>query len=249
MLKGGCVAIWWWVDNDPMLLSLIARAGLPENASLAEVVEAVRSMPYGRPMERSAQGALAEWRGTCSTKHALLAAVLAEHWPHTEPQLVHRVYRCTPEDAARSFGPTAAAAVPEEGLWDVHRYLTIELNGNRVVIDITFPSGPGWDGASSMPVACGRGTDHAAGSDPDADKRDLEEAHCDPVSASPSSPPLAYRQRRSATRRATGRAVVMDDGCPRANLCLCLDGFCCYERQLALQLLDRTATPAVGDGL
>jgi hypothetical protein len=163
-----------------MLKSLIARAGLSENASLAEVVEAVRSMPYGRPMERSAQGALAEWRGTCSTKHALLAAVLVEHWPHTEPQLVHRVYRCTPEDAARSFGPTAAAAVPEEGLWDVHRYLTIELNGNRVVIDVTFPSGPGWDGASSMPVACGRGTDHAAGSDPDADKRVLEEAHCDP---------------------------------------------------------------------
>ena len=164
----------------PMLKSLIVRAGLSENASLEEVVEAVRSMPYGRPMERSARGALAEWRGTCSTKHALLAAVLAEHWPHTEPQLVHRVYRCTPEDAARSFGPAAAAAVPEEGLWDVHRYLTIELNGNRVVIDVTFPSGPGWDGASSMPVACGRGTDHAAGSDPDADKRVLEEAHCDP---------------------------------------------------------------------
>jgi hypothetical protein len=163
-----------------MLKSLITRAGLSENASLADVVEAVRSIPYGRPLERSAQGVLAEWRGTCSTKHALLAAVLAEHWPHTKPRMVHRVYRCTPEEAARRFGPIAAAAVPEEGLWDVHRYLTIELNGNRVAIDVTFPSGPSWDGASSMPVACGRGADHAAGSDPDADKRALEEAHCDP---------------------------------------------------------------------
>ncbi|MFC5886405.1 hypothetical protein RMN57_03690 [Kitasatospora sp. CM 4170] len=163
-----------------MLKSLMARAGLSESASLVEVVEAVRSMPYGRPAERSAQGALAEWRGTCSTKHELLAAVLAEHWPDTEPQLVHRVYRCTPDGAARSFGPTAAAAVPEDGLWDVHRYLTIELNGNRVVIDVTFPSGPGWDGVGSMPVVCGPGADHAAGTDPDADKRLLEQAHCDP---------------------------------------------------------------------
>ena len=163
-----------------MLKALIVRAGLPENASLAAVVAAVRSMPYGRPVDRSAQGALAEWRGTCSTKHALLAAVLAEHSPQTEPQLVHRVYRCLPADAARSFGPIAAAAVPEEGLWDVHRYLSIVLNGNRIVIDVTFPSGPAWDGASSMPVACGPGADHVAGADPDADKRILEEAHCDP---------------------------------------------------------------------
>lgn len=163
-----------------MLKSLIARAGLSENPSLAEVVEAVRSIPYGRPLERSAQGVLAEWRGTCSTKHALLAAVLAEHWPDTNPRMIHRVYRCTPEEAARRFGAIAAAAVPEEGLWDVHRYLTIELNGDRVAIDVTFPSGPSWDGASSMPVRCGRGADHAAGSDPDADKRALEEAHCDP---------------------------------------------------------------------
>jgi hypothetical protein len=147
-----------WGDSGLVLKSLIARAGLPEKATLAEVVEAVRSVPYGRPVERSAQGALAEWRGTCSTKHALLAAILAEHWPDTKPRLVHRVDRCMPEDAARSFGAIAAAAVPAEGLWDVHRYLTIELNGNRVVIDVTFPSGPGWDGVSSMPIACGRGT-------------------------------------------------------------------------------------------
>ena len=129
------------MNNDHMLKSLIARAGLPENASLADVVEAVRSMPYGRPTERSAQGALAEWRGTCSTKHALLAAVLAEHWPDTDPHLVHRVYLCTPEDAARSFGPTAAATVPEEGLWDVHRYLTIELSDVLFLLKVFLKRG------------------------------------------------------------------------------------------------------------
>ncbi|MDI6103793.1 hypothetical protein QLQ12_34785 [Actinoplanes sp. NEAU-A12] len=159
---------------------LMARVALSENASMVEVVNAVQSMPYGRPAERTAQGALAEWRGTCSTKHALLAAVLAEQWPDTDPQLIHRVYRCMPQDAALSFGPHAARAVPEGGLWDVHRYLSIKVGGSRAVIDVTFPTGPRWDGAGSMPVACGPGVDHAAGRHPDTDKRALEEMHCDP---------------------------------------------------------------------
>lgn len=171
----------------------MVRASLSQDASMADVVEAVRSMPYGRPAHRSAQGALAEWRGTCSTKHALLAAVLAERWPETEPQVIHRVYRCTREDAARSFGPAAAAAVPAEGLWDVHRYLSITLNGDHVVIDITFPSGPSWDGASSMPVVCGPGADHPAGPDPDADKRVLEKTYCDPRIREPFIAALANR--------------------------------------------------------
>jgi hypothetical protein len=195
---------------------LVERAGLADNASLAEVVETVHSMPYGRPTQRNAHGALAEWRGTCSSKHALLAAVLAERWPGTEPRLVHRVYRCTPEGAARRFGPTAAATVPEEGLWDVHRYLTIQLHGNRVAIDVTFPSGPAWDGASSMPVACGQGTDHAAGSDPDADKRALEEAYCDPGVREPfiAALSLPATTPRDSTgdgdRSASGRLHSMD---------------------------------------
>ena len=177
-----------------MLTSLLQRAGLAENASVAEVVDAVRLMPYARPTERSAHGALTEWRGTCSTKHALLAAVLTERWPHLRPRLIHRLYRCTPEGAAHSFGPEVAATVPAEGLWDVHRYLTVELNGDRIVIDVTFPSGPGWDGASSMSIACGPGTDHLAGSDPDADKRALENAHCDPDVREPFIAALASRR-------------------------------------------------------
>ena len=161
---------------------------------MTEVVDAVRSMPYGRPAERSARGALVEWRGTCSTKHALLAAVLTERWPHLKPQLIHRVHWCTPEEAARSLGPEVAATVPGAGLWDVHRYLTVELDGDRIVIDVTFPAGPGWDGAGSMPLACGPGTDHVAGPDPDADKRALEEAHCDPSVREPFIAALASRR-------------------------------------------------------
>jgi hypothetical protein len=43
---------------------------------------------------------MVEWKGTCSTKHALLAQLLRERWPELQPRLVHRVYRasyCDPQ--------------------------------------------------------------------------------------------------------------------------------------------------------
>lgn len=142
-------------------------------------------MPYGRPTVRTVDGVLNEWRGTCSTKHALLAAVLFEQWPQTDPQLVHRVYRVTRKQVGARFGAGIAATVPAEGLWDVHRYLTLGIDG-RVVIDATFPeSSPRWDGRTSMPLCCGPGTDYLAGDDPDADKRVLESAFCDPAVREP----------------------------------------------------------------
>jgi hypothetical protein len=39
-------------------------------------------------------------------------------------------------------------AVPEDGLTDVHRYLVITLGNQDVIIDITFPSDPPWEGAA-----------------------------------------------------------------------------------------------------
>ena len=47
-----------------------ARAGLASDASLGQVVAAAQAMPYGRPVSRTPEGAVAAWRGTCSTKHA-----------------------------------------------------------------------------------------------------------------------------------------------------------------------------------
>jgi hypothetical protein len=43
------------------------------DASLLEVVEAVRGLDYGRPSDRSVEGMLREHRGTCSLKHLFLA--------------------------------------------------------------------------------------------------------------------------------------------------------------------------------
>ena len=118
-------------------------------------------------------------RGTCSTKHLFLAERLSSLFPGSEPQIVHRVYRIDRERARQVFGERAAAVVPPEGLVDVHRYLTILVNGKRIVIDATFP-GPTWDGLSDLPLSCGSGWDHLSDGDPDAEKRRLEAEHCDP---------------------------------------------------------------------
>ena len=147
-------------------------------------MEAVRSLDYGRPSDRSVKAMLRERRGTCSTKHLFLAEALEERFPETEPQIVHRVYRLDRETARELFGDRGANAVPEEGLIDVHRYLTAVVGDRRIVIDATFPGTP-WDGRSPLPLACGPGEDHPAGADPDAEKRALEDEHCDPAVREP----------------------------------------------------------------
>jgi hypothetical protein len=97
---------------------------------------------------------LREKRGICSTKHLFLAEALAERFPETQPQIVHRVYRLDRDRAEEPFGAEVAAAVPNAGLVDVHRYLTATVGGRRIVIDATF-RGTAWDGCSSMPLSCG----------------------------------------------------------------------------------------------
>ena len=148
------------------------------DSSLTELVEAVRSLDYGRPSDRSVEGMLRERRGTCSTKHLFLAEALTERFPETQPQIVHRVYRLDRDRAGELFGDEVATAIPGAGIVDVHRYLTATVDGRRVVIDATFP-GAAWDGRSSMALSCGPGEDHPAGSDPDGEKRRLEAKHCD----------------------------------------------------------------------
>ena len=127
---------------------------------------------------------LRERRGTCSPKHLFLAEALSRRFPQTKPQIMHRVYRFDRTRASGLFGKRVAEAIPDEGLVDVHRYLTAEIKGQRIVIDATFP-GPPWDGSTSLPLACGPGEDFIAGPDPDAEKRQLEVEHCDPAVREP----------------------------------------------------------------
>ena len=166
--------------NGSLFARFATRAGLAGDASLCQVVNAVHAIPYGRPRSRTAEGVIREWKGTCSTKHALLARLLRERWPESQPLLVHRVYRVSRGSVLHRYGGVAAGAVPEDGLTDVHRYLVLILAGQDVTIDITFPGDPAWDGHRPMALACGEGRDFPAGDDPDAEKAALEASYCDP---------------------------------------------------------------------
>jgi hypothetical protein len=168
-------------------------------SSPAELVEAVRAIPYGLPSAGSVESMLLEARGTSATKHLFLAQVLAKRHPETRPALVHRVYRLERERALELFGATIAEAVPSEGLMDVHRFLTLEVDEERVSVDATVPGAP-WDGHSPMEPVCGAGRDFAVRADPDAELSALEAEHCDVVA------------------RAALLAVLMTAGAPQAQL-------------------------------
>jgi hypothetical protein len=144
---------------------------------LLGTVLAISQIPYGRPTDLSPAGVIASWRGTCSTKHMLLAALMREAWPQVPFSLWHRVYRVEPAWAAERWGREVADSVPQEGLIDVHTFARADLGVRQLLVDVTFPVAA-WDGQHDMPLACGPGEDHPAGADPLASKAALVAAHC-----------------------------------------------------------------------
>ncbi len=158
---------------------------LRDDAPLQEVVDAVHAVPYGRAPGRTPEAVLESDRGTCSTKHYLLNALILERHPDVHVSIVHRVYRLDRAGARRLFSPQAAAAVPPTGLVDVHTFMTMDLDGHLIVLDVTFPVTPRWDGETSMTVQCGPGEDHVAELDAETMKAALVAAHCDPAVREP----------------------------------------------------------------
>jgi hypothetical protein len=147
-------------------------------SSPLELVEAVRTIPYGRPSGGTVESMLLEARGTSATKHLFLAQVLAKRHPGTQPALVHRVYRLERARAAQLFGDAIAETVPSAGFVDLHRYLTIAVDGERISVDATVPGLP-WDGRAPIEPACGPGRDFPAAGDPDAEIQALEQEYCE----------------------------------------------------------------------
>ncbi len=90
----------------------------------------VRDLPYGRNSDRSDWGlVLAENRGTCSTKHALLAALAREHGASVELRL--GVYLMDGTNTPGVAGVLEASGLA--GLPEAHCYLA--YRGERV--DVT----------------------------------------------------------------------------------------------------------------
>ncbi|HEV2361506.1 MAG TPA: hypothetical protein VGS21_07380 [Acidimicrobiales bacterium] len=173
------------LDVEPVLPALMSSLGLAPGCSVADVVRGVADIPYGRAEvawgASLPDAALRAGRGTCSSKHYLLAQVLREGWPDLAIEVRHRVYKLVPGDATRLFGDEAAGHVPVEGLVDVHTYLRV---GGRVV-DATFPVPSSWAEGDDMQLASGDGLDVAGGVFPAATKARLVRLHCDPAVREP----------------------------------------------------------------
>lgn len=148
---------------------------------LRGTVLALSHVPYGRPSRPTAEQVVVEWRGTCSTKHLLFQALVAERWPAYPTAIWHRVYRVTRGLAQeRGWGPSVAEAVPTDGLVDVHTFAVLRIGRRDVRIDVTFPLAD-WDGRPDVPLACGEGEDVPGGDDPLATKARLVQNRCDPA--------------------------------------------------------------------
>jgi hypothetical protein len=191
---------------DPVVERFLEVAGISRSGGICVIVETLRSVPYGRPEPRTEEGLIEQWRGTCSTKHALLVRCLRDLEPTSRPRLIHRVHRVTPEAAGRMFGATAAAAVPPDGLTDVHTYVVARPHGRDVALDVTFP-GSAWDGTSDMPIAAGDGEDVPAGCEPFGHQG---RARCETLRAR--SPRAVHRRARRLTDAPRWHGGALDGG-------------------------------------
>lgn len=125
---------------------------------VVRIVEDVRALPYVWPGPPEARAAKAAGRGTCASKHALVAEELAALGVGSRPLL--------------AVGPLVPASLVDRApfavgahLLEVHEYLTVSVPGvGPVVVDVTWdpplvarglPGVDRWDGRSDLPVAVG----------------------------------------------------------------------------------------------
>lgn len=110
----------------------------------------VRDMPYRRASDRRPETTIREWQGTCSGKHYLLQALLAEL------NLPSQIIACTtvvPVD--REDVPDHLLALYESAnscFVDVHNYLVVSLpGGKRMIVDATWPLSAAEAGLTTNP--------------------------------------------------------------------------------------------------
>ena len=117
----------------------VRRELLAPDASLtpATAFQLVRDMPYQRASDRRPETSIREWRGTCSGKHYLLAALFRELG--LEARVMAGVLRYHP-DPARTDPRLLVLLAPVGGVFvDVHNWVEIELASGPMSVDATWP--------------------------------------------------------------------------------------------------------------
>lgn len=126
--------------------------------SVPEAFALVRDLPYARASTHDPAGIVREWRGTCSTKHELLAALLAERG------IGSTVVACTQEITPPPGAPPELVALSGgRPVVDVHNYLIVHAPEGDMVVDATWPLAaaraglpvnPEWVWGEDQTVAC-----------------------------------------------------------------------------------------------
>jgi len=109
-----------------------------ETPNPATVFYLVRDMPYQRASDRRPQTIIREWRGTCSGKHYLLAALFRELG--LDARVLAGVLRYRP-DPAKTLPQLLALLAPVDGVFvDVHNWIEILLPDGPMSVDATWPA-------------------------------------------------------------------------------------------------------------
>jgi transglutaminase-like putative cysteine protease len=117
----------------------VQRGFLSPDAELtpAAIFDLVRDMPYRRASDHRPETILREWRGTCSGKHYLLAALFRELG--LDVRVMAGVLRYHP-DPARTDPRLLALLTPVGGVFvDVHNWVAIHLPSGVMAVDATWP--------------------------------------------------------------------------------------------------------------
>ena len=145
------------VDVPDYLASII---GSDKTPSVTEVFHAVRRLPYLSSGDRSLETLLKTGRGSCSSKHILLATLLNKLGIKAEVELVLGDFG-SPLKAARDI-PDTLRKFSEQGIRDVHNVVRAWIEGQPVILDATWhdtvaPHGfrvnHHWEGAGDTVIA------------------------------------------------------------------------------------------------
>ena len=103
----------------------------------ATVFRLVRDMPYQRASDRRPETIIQEWRGTCSGKHYLLAALFQELGLNA--RVMAGVLRYRPDPATTH--PQLLALLDSAGgdFVDVHNWVEIDMPTGVMIVDATWP--------------------------------------------------------------------------------------------------------------
>jgi hypothetical protein len=127
---------------------------------LVDLFQTVRQLPHHSSGDRSIAGILASGRGSCSSKHILLAALLNRIDIRADVELVQGDF-ATPLRSARNIPPVLSAAA-QQGVPDIHNVVRAWIDGVPVVLDATwhdavkpygFRVNDSWNGAGDTEIA------------------------------------------------------------------------------------------------